>query len=494
MDLAGFNYNTYLVCFLLGALISLLLTPLVIRLAFYWGVVEKPDYRKVHSKLMPLLGGVAVFAGMWLPMFLLLFWNNKITIALAEHWHTITCIFLGASVMLTLGIIDDKYGISPIKKLLVETVAAVSLVAAGIGFSHITVPFYGKLFLGSFGPPLTILWIVGITNAINLIDGIDGLATGVTFFIASVTAVIAIINANFLMALMMCSLAGAAVGFLRYNFSPARVFLGDTGSLFIGMTLATTAISSNFKGHVAASMLVPVLLLGLPIIDTFLAMVRRTMYGKSMFSPDRNHIHHRLVAMGFSQRKAVLLLYGFCLLFCSVALLTVLQNKVVMGLGIVGLTVVAGFGAKCLGYQDVFLSKKMSEERPVFRMAQLITDMAKVKITMAQTEEDIWDVLRNTCEGFEMEYVKITFQNSSKNDRITNRFDCKRKKSGFFTVNGNNRRKENKVLDAVINDSDIRVEFFYAHPVVSKELEAEIPRLMFIVLNSVGSKIRALRS
>ena len=247
------------------------------------------------------MGGIGVFLGMWVPLLLLSFWDNKITAQMATKWPTLFGIFLAGLAMLLVGICDDKYGLSAGWKFAVQLVVAVLLVFNGLYFSVITVPFFGKLSLGIAGPLLTIVWIVGITNAFNLIDGIDGLAAGVTFFIAVVTAVIAIVNGNVLMALTMCSLGGACLGFLRYNYNPSRIFLGDTGSLFIGMTLATTSVASNFKGTFAASMIVPVMLLGYPIFETLLSMAHRKMRGKPVYTPDNGHIHHRLIEKGLTQ-------------------------------------------------------------------------------------------------------------------------------------------------------------------------------------------------
>jgi len=473
-----------------------LITPLLIRISLSLGVADSPGLRKLHKEPMPSMGGIGVFLGMWIPLLLLSFWDNDITARMATKWLTLINIFLAGLAMLLVGIYDDKYGLSAGWKFSVQLLVAVLLVFNGLYFSAITIPFYGPVSLGIVGPLLTIVWIVGITNAFNLIDGIDGLAAGVTFFVAIVTAVIAIVNGNELMALTMCSLGGACLGFLRYNYNPSRIFLGDTGSLFIGMTLATTSVASNFKGTLAASMIAPVMLLGYPIFETLLSMAHRKMRGKPVYTPDNSHIHHRLIEKGLTHNRATLILYGFCLMFCIVAMLTVFHNKMVVGIGILCLFVVIYFGARSLGYIDVFTDARVSHERPFFRLAYLIVEMTKIKIRLAQKEEDLWDIVRETCEELEMDSLEIDLNGNSDNRSNVMYFPLNRKKSsvivGPVSRNPSPAKNSAKNIEFTLKELDATISVKYFPAEISRELEAELPRLLVEVLKTIDERSKEL--
>lgn len=360
------SHKTYAGCFGLGLVLALIITPMVIRLAVRMGMLDQPSERKIHKKSMPLMGGLGIFVAMWIPLALLTGHDNLVTRALeTEGWLQLTSIFAAGLSMLILGIVDDRFGLRARWKFLVQIPVAMVLVWSGVRFEVLKLPFLGELQLGPLGPALSVFWIVGVTNALNLIDGIDGLAAGVTFFAATANGVIALVHNHVLLAVVMWSLAGASLGFLRYNFSPARIFLGDTGSLFLGMTLAVTAIMASTKGSVATSMLVPVLVLGYPASDTLVAVFRRLRTGKPVFVGDKGHIHHRLLAMGYDHRRAARALYLICLLFCLVGLSTVVGSDLLTGLGLVVIALVFALGARRFGgrvsEQDTSVEKKIPE-------------------------------------------------------------------------------------------------------------------------------------
>jgi UDP-GlcNAc:undecaprenyl-phosphate GlcNAc-1-phosphate transferase len=406
-ELASGN-KTYWACYLLGLAATLVLTPLVIRIAQALEVVDRPSNRKIHKSPTPLLGGLSIFAGMWLPLVLLSLWDNQITRELAKGgWAELGVVFGAGLVMVLTGAVDDKWGLNARWKFAVQIPLAALLVWGGVHFEVIKAPFFGTLELGYWGPVLSVVWIVGVTNALNLIDGIDGLAAGVAFFVSGTNAIVALLNGNTLLALVMWSMAGACLGFLRYNFSPARIFLGDTGSLFLGVTLAVTSIEANAKGSVATSMAIPVLVLGYPVLDTLLSMVRRALRGKSMFTGDTGHIHHRLLARGLDQRHTALILYGVCGLFCFVGLASVLGSDVWVGLGLAAIATVFGAGLWALGYLRYF-SREAAGERPLYRIAFLFSEITKERFKLAERREEIFELLREACDEFGMMGLEVS--------------------------------------------------------------------------------------
>lgn len=320
----------YVLLLCVSCAFSLALTPLVRWIAVRIGAVDVPDERKTHERPIPRLGGVAIFAAFNLTM--LLFISpfgivNDPFMHLANHWWTG---FLVASVVVIgVGMVDDMRSLSVRVKFLIQLVAALVAVCHGYKIEQIGLPGGVLLNLGLWSIPVTIFWIVGITNAFNLIDGLDGLASGVALISTLTLAGVALLNQHIELALISSALAGSVLGFMRYNFRPASIFLGDSGSLFLGFTLAVMSITSAYKASATASILIPLLAFGLPIMDTALAMMRRFLRvahvvdtskqgklrffylrGRSVFEADRDHVHHRLVQLGINHRNAVLILYG----------------------------------------------------------------------------------------------------------------------------------------------------------------------------------------
>lgn len=298
-------------------LISFSATPVVIGLAKKIKAIDVPkDSRRVHKKPIPLIGGLAIFYG---------FLISVLCFCVIDK--TVTGILLGALIIVTTGVIDDKYGLNAKVKLLMQIVAAGVVVAFGVNMSYIENPISGEyITLGWLSIPITLIWIVGITNAVNLTDGLDGLAAGIST-IASVSFLVLIMfTDNLNLAIMTAALAGAGFGFLPYNFNPAKIFMGDTGSMFLGYILACISIQGLMKTYTVISFAVPILLLGLPIFDTLFAIIRRILTGRSIMSPDRGHLHHRLLDMGFSQRQTVAILYTLTAILCLTGLVIFLQD------------------------------------------------------------------------------------------------------------------------------------------------------------------------
>ena len=288
---------------LTAAIVAFITTPVVRTLAFRVGAVDVPrDNRRMHNHPIPRMGGLAIFFGFIL--------SALIFVPLDAPLRGM---LLGAVIIVILGIFDDIYALPALPKLLVQIAAAAVAVLMGNQIEVLSNPniFSSNPYwdLGFLSIPISVFWIVGITNAVNLIDGLDGLACGVSTISSMTMLVIALTVAEPDVALLMAALAGGCIGFLPYNLNPAKIFMGDTGSTFLGFILATVSIEGLFKSYAIISFAVPFLMLGLPIFDTCFAILRRVSHGQSPMSPDRGHIHHRLIDMGFNQKQAVAVLY-----------------------------------------------------------------------------------------------------------------------------------------------------------------------------------------
>lgn len=289
--------------FVLASLISFGSTPLVKLLAEKVGAVDVPkDDRRMHKKPIPRMGGLAIFLGFLFAVILFV----DISVQLRG-------MLIGAIVIVILGIVDDIVPLPALLKFAVQIVAAYIVVAHGTVITTFTNPniFSADPYidLGVLSIPITIIWIVAITNAVNLIDGLDGLAVGVSSIAAFSLLLIAIFLPEYNIAILMAALAGACIGFMPYNLNPAKIFMGDTGSTFLGFVLACVSIQGLFKFYALVSFAVPFLILGLPLFDTLFAIIRRLLKGQNPMKADRGHVHHRLIDMGFNQKQTVTILY-----------------------------------------------------------------------------------------------------------------------------------------------------------------------------------------
>ncbi|MFN4214104.1 glycosyltransferase family 4 protein [Exiguobacterium sp.] len=291
------------IAMLVSFVMAILITPLVRRFAYLIGAVDHPNARKVHVRPMPRIGGLAIFIAFLIGYALLL---------PASRYND--AILIGAVVIILTGLIDDRFQLSARVKLMGQMIATVVVLHSGMRIEMINLPFDQQLYLGSWSIPVTVLWLIGITNAINLIDGLDGLAAGVSSIALGTIALLAIIQGNVYLTMMALLLLASTLGFLVHNFYPAKIFMGDTGALFLGYMLAVFSLI-GFKNVTLFSLVVPVLLLGLPISDTIFAIVRRLVQGRPPMSPDKSHMHHQLIDMGFTTRQAVLLMYGMTFFF-----------------------------------------------------------------------------------------------------------------------------------------------------------------------------------
>ncbi|WP_071460835.1 glycosyltransferase family 4 protein [Bacillus massilinigeriensis] len=285
-------------------LAAIILTPLVKQLAFKIGATDKPNHRKVHQNVMPRLGGLAIYLSFLIGIFL-------IGPEGKYHWP----FMIGSLIIIATGFVDDIKEISPRVKLAGQVAAALIVVVAGdMNVTFINLPFGGEIHFGIFSIPLTMIWIIGITNAINLIDGLDGLAGGVSTIALLTIAGMAFIMGNQYVLAVALIAACSTIGFLFYNFHPAKIFMGDTGALFLGYIVAILSLL-GFKNVTFISLIVPIIILGVPISDTFFAIVRRLVNKQPLSAPDKSHLHHCLLKTGFTHRQTVLLIYAMSAMF-----------------------------------------------------------------------------------------------------------------------------------------------------------------------------------
>jgi len=353
--------------------------------------------RKVHGRAVPRLGGIAIALAFYAPLLALFFVSSEVGRLLWEARLQTVALLLGSLAIAALGVYDDLNGSRARTKFSVQFVIAGLTYWAGYRIDVIVNPFGPGLQLGWLGLPFTMLWIAGVTNAMNLIDGLDGLAGGVALIGVGTTFAIAGINHDPVMLLFTAALAGALLGFLIYNFNPATIFMGDSGSMFLGYVLATTAIRSNQKSSTAVALAVPIMALGIPIADTLLAMGRRALRGAPLFSADRGHIHHRLMDLGLSHRQAVLIIYGGAIVLGGGAVLLRFSNSLQSALVLLGEAALVLLALRVLGYADLSKAHEtLSERRKNLDMRAAVRRVGQ-SMRAAATPEDLWFALRDAA-------------------------------------------------------------------------------------------------
>lgn len=283
--------------------ISLLITPVVIAISTKLNIVDQPNFRKVHTHPVSVLGGTVILfsflIGIWL--------SHPMEVEIKP-------LIIGSIIMYLVGLIDDIYDLKPLLKLAGQIVAASVIVIYGITIDFISFPIGPTIHFGIFSYLITIIWIVAITNAINLIDGLDGLASGVSVIALMTIAFIAILQGNIFITMICSVLIGSLLGFLCFNFHPAKIFLGDSGALLIGFIIGFLSLL-GFKNITFISLFFPIIILAVPFIDTLFAMIRRVKKGQHIMQADKSHLHHKLLALGYSHRQTVLLIYSIAILF-----------------------------------------------------------------------------------------------------------------------------------------------------------------------------------
>ena len=344
----------YLGIFVLSLVLSFVLTWYVRNFATQRGWVAVPaGGRHLHETPLPRLGGVAIFGAFVISL--------GVAIAVAHYWprlnfnfngRILTTILVPGLLIFLLGLYDDVRSIGPYLKCSIQALAASLLYASGLRIPDLPVVFGHRQLPPFVGLALTILWVLGITNAFNLIDGLDGLAAGSALFSTLVVFVVALVGHYWLVALMTIALAGAILGFLRYNFNPATIFLGDSGSQFIGFLLSALALKGAQKSPTIIAVAIPVVSFGLPILETFLSVLRRLISGRPVFTADREHIHHKLLDLGLSHRQVVIVLYAVSALFAMLSLFLLWPSGSTLALVLAVLGAGVWVGVQHLGYLE----------------------------------------------------------------------------------------------------------------------------------------------
>ncbi len=398
----GGKIASVVVWFLAALLGSYLLTPVVSWLARRIGAVDRPHLRKIHQTSVPRMGGLAIAATFFCLLFLASWVDDLLHLNLVrQSQNQLTVrLFFCTMPILALGIVDDVRGLSAIPKLLVQTFAAGLAVYFGFNFTAVAVPFVGGVQLGVLGAFLLVFWIVGVTNAFNLLDGLDGLAGGVGGVAAVTIGSLALLEDKPETALVAAILAGSCFGFLRHNFHPASIFMGDTGSLFLGFVLAVISVEGSHKRTLTLALAVPILVMGIPIVDALVSIFRRTLLGRSPFTADRGHLHHLFLRAGYSQRAIALIFYGVTLTLGIFAALSYAIRGRVIYFIFVGFLVVAALVYRLFGYRLLPLLQRERNWREEARGAV-------VKIETSASPDDAWTVLTELLKVMEIESARL---------------------------------------------------------------------------------------
>lgn len=409
--------RTHIVTFLVALVVSAVLTPIVRRIAHRFGWVDTPNHsRKIHRSPTPRLGGIALACGFFAPFVGLLIYSNHLSRLFLNDPSHVLGLFIGGTLILGVGVYDDVRGLGAWKKLSFQF--ATALLMAGFGFviDRISIPGWGVVVLDPItGVLLSICWFVVLMNAVNLIDGLDGLAGGVAFFAVATLYIVASLDSssNLLTTLFAASLAGSVVGFLFYNFNPATIFMGDGGSLFLGFVIAAVSIQTQAKSSTAIALSVSVLALGLPLLDTVMSVWRRIQRGQHPFRADKGHIHHRLLAMGLTPRQATLALYGLCAVLAVLAIAVKLQTNNDLRMVLVISAVVAILAA--LVHLFRFRELAVQRQRALLLEDQLalppdarlwVRDWARTIRTTPETSA-VWDRLCEAAAALQLRSVDL---------------------------------------------------------------------------------------
>ena len=401
--------RSYVTAFLIAAGVAAALTPIVRRLALHHGAVGETGGRNVHVRPTPRLGGVAICLAILVPIVGLLFVESGVAVAFKANARLVVGLAIGSLTMCAVGAADDLRGVRALTKLTAQVAVATLAFGCGFRIQNVFLPLLGEISMGVFALPVTVIWFVGVVNAVNLIDGLDGLAAGVAFFAGITNLLVAYIGGGVIAALVMSAMLGAIAGFLVYNFNPARIFMGDSGSYLLGFVLAATPLVGPFhKASSAVALLVPVVALGVPIFDTMFTIVRRFLERRPIFSPDRGHVHHRLLDLGITHRRAVLLLYGVSVVFTAAAIAIHLGRSWQVGVALLAVTTVSVGLARFAGYFSLVTRRGLAQTRvrEVELFRRVVPD-ALTQMAQAKTEAELLNVLEQFASRTELAAMSV---------------------------------------------------------------------------------------
>lgn len=395
----------------LGALIfTLLITPFVIRIAWRIGAVDRGGYRKINGHKIPLMGGLAIVLPFLAVCFLGIIQPTPIFAQLGERYKDLALLAAGGVILATLGVIDDIRGLGAKEKFLVQILVALLVCLAGKTLIMVNLPFIGTVNLGVVGGMiLTILWVVGMINAFNLVDGVDGLAAGLALVSSIGLGIVAALNGHTMVVLVCLGLAGSLSGFLVFNFHPAKIFLGDTGSLFLGFTMATISLLGASKTTGSIMLLTPMLALGFPIFDTVTSMIRRILRGRNPFIGDRSHTHHRLLDYGYTQRQVVLILYSVAIMCTISSILSQIlypqDRGPLLAIGIYASVVI--FIAWINGYLRLRHALRVSWCRARNGKLESFTKYARLSYQSDASLANLQEIMRLGCKELQLRFLEM---------------------------------------------------------------------------------------
>ncbi|MDO8301902.1 MAG: MraY family glycosyltransferase [Sedimentisphaerales bacterium] len=412
--------RTYLLTYLCSAVLTLLIAPLIIYIARTFGLYDAPGARKVHATAIPRIGGIAIFLSTTVLVITILFLDNRIGEIFRNIQPQIIAMLIGSALIFFVGIVDDLRGIRAYQKLFAQIVAAAVVCLAGIRIESIVFTNLFTLHFGWLSFPITIFWIVAITNAMNLIDGLDGLAAGIAAVACAVIAIFAINNGLPLMAVVMLALLGSLTGFLFFNINPARIFMGDCGSMFLGFIIASASIRCAAKSETLVALALPALALGLPIFDMIVSIIRRYVSRWGIMSADRGHLHHRLMDMGLRQRHVVVGMYLITAIAAGFGLFMMVANTggsiaIFLSVMVLFLLVFRAVGAIQLRQ----IAVQMKSNLTVARQAREHVDIFRNTLLMfgeADSFKKLWQAISNACE--KMKFAKLSLSLTARNGHI----------------------------------------------------------------------------
>ncbi len=411
--------TTCFVAFAIALAVACGATVAVREIARRTNVVDRPDgFRKLHHRDVPLLGGIALYVAFGVPLAALFFlYRNAVSDLLRQHPAQLLALTASATVALAMGVLDDVLGLPVRWKLILQVAAATVAFCGGFSIEAVSNPFGEPWVLGMLSYPVTLFWLMGCMNAVNLLDGLDGLAAGVCLFATLTLFLVSLFFGNVMSMLLMASLGGAILGFLLFNFYPASIFLGDSGSMLLGFLIGALALLGVRKTEAAIALLIPVILLGLPILDTMLAILRRWCKKLPISAADRQHLHHVLMGMGLTHRQAVLILYAACVALCGAALLvTAGRNEVtilVLGsLGTMAFVCTRVFGH--LRFADVVgrVTDELEHNRRS-RRARMSVEVAVTRMETARDAEALWDAVSGALDGLGLDRASLRLNGDS---------------------------------------------------------------------------------
>jgi len=384
---------SYTVAFSIALVVSAFLTPLVRNISLSLKATDDPGARKIHDRAVPRTGGIAIALAFLAPVVGISLTSSGVGEHVYGEINFMVGILGGGVLIVGVGLLDDFKGLGAKRKFILQAVVASFAYVCGFRIEAVSLPLgHALLEMGFFSYLVTLFWIVGIINAVNLIDGLDGLAGGIGFFVLVFNFILGFTNNSVLVCLVSASLAGAVLGFLFYNFNPASIFMGDSGSMFIGYVLALGAINSGQKSSTTVALLTPLVAMGIPVMDTLFSMVRRFLEKRPIFSPDQGHIHHRLLGMGLNQKRTVMVLYALTVVLVLVATMLHFGGNWQVGVGLIVMVVTLVVFARAIGMADYFTRRRAHRLGVRTRHAELLRKAVFAGLQRADAARELPEV------------------------------------------------------------------------------------------------------